>query len=123
MGSKETNQIGVRRGVEIVGDHYVYKVRIKNDTQYVISSVTVNIIDYSKDCIELIGPDSERIKRIEPGGFNISEFKFALLVYCATMDFYALVSYLDHEAVLKTVVVEPYILRNSHIDENSRNMN
>lgn len=99
------------RGCEIIGGEFHYKVKVKNNTDYVVNKVTVNIISYPEDCLILGGDVARRITMIEPGGFRSPEFVFTPTKDCVEGHIQATVSYIDHENKLRTLETEPYVIR------------
>ena len=111
--SSDVSQLGVEvlRGCEIVGGKFDFKVKIKNDSGYVITNVTVSIVAYPQDCMELAGENVKRISRIEVGGFRSPQFTFYPTNDCVQGKVVATVSYIDFLDHLHTLSVEPYLIR------------
>ena len=103
--------IAVLRGCEIVGGKFDFKVKIKNDSGYVITNVTVSIVAYPQDCMELAGENVKTISRIEVGGFRSPQFTFYPTKDCVQGKVVATVSYIDFLDQLHTMSVEPYLIR------------
>ena len=103
--------IVVLRGCEIVGGKFDFKVKIKNDSGYVITNVTVSIVAYPQDCMELAGENVKAISRIEVGGFRSPQFTFYPTKDCVQGKVIATVSYIDFLDQLHTLSVEPYLIR------------
>jgi len=101
----------VLRGCEIVGGKFDFKVKIKNDSGYVITNVTVSIVAYPQDCMELAGENVKLISRIEVGGFRSPQFTFYPTKDCVQGKVVATVSYIDFLDHLHTLSVEPYLIR------------
>ncbi|MBN2229285.1 MAG: hypothetical protein JW779_06785 [Candidatus Thorarchaeota archaeon] len=111
--SIDTSEIGVQvmRGCEIVGGKFDYKVKILNNSGYVITNVTVSIVAYPVDCMELAGESVKTISRIEVGGFRSPQFTFYPTKDCVQGKIVATVSYIDFLDQLHTMSVEPYLIR------------
>lgn len=103
--------VEILRGGEIVGGKFDYKVKIKNDSRYVITNVTVNVVAYPQDCMKLTVDSSKTIARIEPAGFRSPQFTFLPTKDCVEGQILVTVSYIDHENNLQLTSVEPYIIR------------
>jgi len=101
----------VLRGCEIVGGKFDFKVKIKNDSGYVITNVTVSIVAYPQDCMELTGENVKTISRIEVDGFRSPQFTFYPTKDCVQGKVVATVSYIDFLDQLHTMSVEPYLIR------------
>jgi DNA-directed RNA polymerase subunit RPC12/RpoP len=103
--------IGVARGCEIIGGKFDYKVKVSNNSGYVITNVTVSIVAYPQDCMELAGESVKTISRIEVGGFRSPQFTFYPTKDCVQGKVVATVSFIDFLDQLHTVSVEPYLIR------------
>ena len=101
----------VLRGCEIVGGKFDFKVKIKNDSGYVITNVTVSIVAYPQDCMDLTGENVKTISRVEVGGFRSPQFTLYPTKDCVQGKIVATVSYIDFLDQLHTVSVEPYLIR------------
>ena len=99
------------RGGEIVGGRFEYKIKIKNDTDFVINNVTAMIVAYPEDCMKIDGSTSKKISRIEPGGFRSPQFIFSPTKDCVEGRVQATVSYVDHQDNTQIIRVEPYTIR------------
>jgi DNA-directed RNA polymerase subunit RPC12/RpoP len=108
--SAETG-VKVMRGCEIVGGKFDYKVKVVNNSGYVITNVTVSIVAYPVDCLELAGENVKSISRIEVGGFRSPQFTFYPSKDCVQGKVVATVSYIDFLDQLHTISVEPYLIR------------
>jgi DNA-directed RNA polymerase subunit RPC12/RpoP len=105
------SSVNVMRGCEIVGGKFDYKVKIVNNSGYVITNVTVSIVAYPMDCLELAGENVKTISRIEVGGFRSPQFTFYPSKDCVQGKVVATVSYIDFLDQLHTISVEPYLIR------------
>ncbi|MCK5389977.1 MAG: hypothetical protein KAJ36_05775, partial [Candidatus Thorarchaeota archaeon] len=103
--------VKVKRGCEIVGGKFDYKVKVVNNSGYVITNVTVSIVAYPLDCLELAGENVKSISRIEVGGFRSPQFTFYPSKDCVQGKVVATVSYIDFLDQLHTISVEPYLIR------------
>jgi len=103
--------VAVLRGCEIVGGKFDFKVKIRNESGYVITNVTVSIVAYPQDCMELAGETVKTISRIEVGGFRSPQFTLYPTKDCVQGKVVATVSYIDFMDQLHTVSVEPYLIR------------
>ncbi|MHA1246984.1 MAG: hypothetical protein ACTSPE_06630 [Candidatus Thorarchaeota archaeon] len=103
--------VEVYRGCEIVGGKFDYKVKIVNNSGYVITNVTVSVVAYPEDCLELAGDSVKTISRIEVGGFRSPLFTFYPTKDCVQGKIVSTVSYIDFKDQLHTVQVEPYLIR------------
>jgi DNA-directed RNA polymerase subunit RPC12/RpoP/transcription elongation factor Elf1 len=111
--SIESLEAGVKvmRGCEIVGGKFDYKVKVQNNSGYVITNVTVSIVAFPVDCMELAGESVKTISRIEVGGFRSPQFTLYPTKDCVQGKIVATVSYIDFLDQLHTMSVEPYLIR------------
>ncbi len=110
-GKIPTDGVKILRGGEIVGGKFEYKVKISNETKFVINNVTVTVVAYPQDCMNISDSSMKTISRIEPAGFRSPQFIFAPTKDCVEGQLLASVSYVDHENNLQMKSVEPYIIR------------
>jgi DNA-directed RNA polymerase subunit RPC12/RpoP len=103
--------VKVLRGGEIVGGKFEYKVKVKNDTDYVINNVTVNILAFPEDCLGPPERTMKTVKRIGPGEFRSPQFTFMPSKDCVEGKVIATVSYIDHQDRTEMISVEPYVIR------------
>jgi DNA-directed RNA polymerase subunit RPC12/RpoP len=108
---EEEGEIKVLRGCEIVGGKFDYKVKVQNNSEYVITNVTIGIVAYPQDCMELAGETVKTVSRIEIGGFRSPQFTFYPTKDCVQGKVVATVSYIDYRDQLHTLQVEPYLIR------------
>ncbi len=99
------------RGCEIVGGKFEYKVKVSNDSNWVITNVSVVIVAYPDDCLQLEGSTMRRIPRIEPAGFRSPQFTFTPTKDCVEGQVLATVTYVDYENRTNMIEVEPYVIR------------
>jgi DNA-directed RNA polymerase subunit RPC12/RpoP len=103
--------INVLRGCEIVGGKFDYKVKVQNDSEYVITNVVVTIVGFPKDAISLSGECASMLPRIEVGGFRSPQFSFTPSKDCVEGSIIATVSFIDFKDNVHTLHVEPYIIK------------
>jgi DNA-directed RNA polymerase subunit RPC12/RpoP len=103
--------VKVFRGCEVIGGKFEYKAKVKNDTDFVIHNVTVTILGYPEDCIEIASSPMKKVTRIEPSGFRSPQFTFTPTKDCVEGQISATVSYLDHTNKTRMLEVEPYVIR------------
>jgi uncharacterized delta-60 repeat protein len=103
-------RVFVMRGGEVVGDEYVFKVKVMNDTPYNITNATVTLAAYPTDCLTGASGFSEvrRVSVIEAGGFASPTFELAPTKDCVKGSIKAVVSYVDFRNKLQMVEVEPH---------------
>jgi DNA-directed RNA polymerase subunit RPC12/RpoP len=104
-------QVKVARGCDIIGGKFEYKVKVKNETGYVVTNVTVSIVAFPQDCMEMAGETVKSIPRIEVGGFRSPQFTLFPTKDCVQGKVVATVSYIDFRDQLHTTQVEPCIIR------------
>ncbi|MDF1541082.1 MAG: hypothetical protein P1Q69_19450, partial [Candidatus Thorarchaeota archaeon] len=106
-----SKEVAVYRGCEIIGGKFDYKVKVSNDTDFVITNVTVNLVAYPQDCLELGGESVKTVSRIEVGGFRSPTFTLYPSKDCVQGKIVATVSFIDFRDQLHTLQVEPYLIR------------
>ncbi|MCK5151471.1 MAG: hypothetical protein KAQ65_06515, partial [Candidatus Thorarchaeota archaeon] len=106
-----SQEVEVFRGCEIIGGKFDFKVKVSNETDFVVTNVTVSLVAYPQDCIELGGESVKTISRIEVGGFRSPTFTLYPTKDCVQGKIVATVSYIDFRDQLHTLQVEPYLIR------------
>lgn len=103
--------IHLLRGCELVGFEFVYKVKIVNNTESVITNVSVTVLSYPEDCMSLEGSITKSIPKIEPGGYRSPQFTFSPTKDCVQGAIQATVSFIDHMNNPHSSVTKPFQIR------------
>jgi len=103
--------VQVMRGCEVVGNKFVYKIKVKNDSNYVITNVVATIVGYPSEQLQLEGDPVKTILRIEVGGFRSPEFILIPTKDCVEGKILATVSFIDYRDGVHTINVRPYTIR------------
>ncbi|RDE12068.1 MAG: hypothetical protein C4K47_08745 [Candidatus Thorarchaeota archaeon] len=106
-----TTDVQVLRGGEFVGNRLRYKVKVLNNTRFVITDVTVSLVTYPRDAMSVEGPIVKTIAKIDPSGFDSPLFEFLPTKDCVKGDIIAMTSYVDHEGKPHTAMTEPFTVR------------
>ena len=105
-------EVRVARGGEFVGNRMRYKVKVINETPYMITDVTVYLLSYPKKALRLAGKNDDcRFEKIEPGGFRSPTFDFLPTQDCVRGEIVAGVSYVDMTGKPHTLSTQPFIIR------------
>ena len=100
------------RGGEFVGNRMRFKVKVLNETQYMITDVTVYLLSYPKDALRLAGNEDDcKFAKIEPDGFRSPTFDFLPTQDCVRGEVVAGVSYVDMTGKAHTLSTEPFVIR------------
>ncbi|MHA3964409.1 MAG: hypothetical protein AM325_012820 [Candidatus Thorarchaeota archaeon SMTZ1-45] len=100
------------RGGEFVGNRMRFKVKVVNETPYMITDVTVYLLSYPKESLRLAGKEDDcQFSKIEPGGFRSPTFDFIPTQDCVRGDIVAGVSYVDMTGKAHTLSTEPFVIR------------
>ncbi len=100
------------RGGEFVGNRMRFKVKVVNDSLYMITDVTVYLLSYPKDALRLGGKEDDcKFSKIEPGGFRSPTFDFLPTQDCVKGEIVAGVSYVDMTGKAHTLSTEPFVIR------------
>jgi hypothetical protein len=105
-------QVKVLRGGEFIGNRMRFKVKITNDSPYVITDVTVFLLSYPKESLKFVGDDDNVFfAKIEPGGFLSPTFDFLPTQDCVKGEIVAGVSFLDMQGNPQLRNTKPFIIR------------
>jgi hypothetical protein len=100
------------RGGEFVGNRMRFKVKVVNETPYIITDVTVYLLSFPRESLRLAGKqDDYKFSKIEPGGFRSPTFDFLPTQDCVRGDIVAGVSYVDMTGRAHTLSTEPFVIR------------
>jgi len=109
--SKEEN-VKAFRGGEFIGNRMRFKVKVLNDTQFIISDVTVFLISYPKEALRLDSKHNDaQYPKIEPGGFRSPSFDFLPTQDCVKGEVVAGVSYIDMRGKPHVLHTKPFVIR------------
>ncbi len=107
----ETKVVKALRGGEFIGNRMRFKVKIVNDSQYMITDVRVYLLSFPKEALNLSGEDDCQYSKIEPGGFRSPTFDFIPTQDCVRGDVVAGVSYVDMKGKAHTLSTKPFVIR------------
>jgi hypothetical protein len=99
------------RGGEFTGNRFRYKVKVANNSNYVITDTTVTLLSYPRDSLKLDGEVTKVIPKIDPKGFRSPSFEFTPTQDCVKGDIVASVSFVDHKGVAHSLTTQPYTIR------------
>lgn len=112
LALKVKPKIKVLRGGEFLGNRFRFKVKILNESQYVITDVTVAILSYPRESLHLEAEDDDiTFSKIEPDGFRSPHFDFFPKDDCVRGQIIAVVSYIDMKGEAHSLTTEPYTIR------------
>lgn len=111
--STDSEKVDVKalRGGEFIGNRMRFKVKIVNDSQYMITDVRVYLLSFPKEALNLAGEDDCQYSKIEPGGFRSPTFDFIPTQDCVRGDVVAGVSYVDMKGKAHTLSTKPFVIR------------
>lgn len=107
----ENGNVKALRGGEFIGNRMRFKVKVVNDSQYMITDVRVYLLSFPKGTLKLSGEDDCQFSKIEPGGFRSPTFDFIPTQDCVRGDVLAGVSYVDMKGKAHTLSTKPFVIR------------
>jgi hypothetical protein len=107
----ESEKVKVLRGGEFIGNRMRFKVKVVNDSQYMITDVRVYLLSFPKEALRLAGEDDCQFSKIEPGGFRSPTFDFIPTHDCVQGDVVAGVTYVDMKGKAHTLSTKPFVIR------------
>jgi len=109
---QEDLQVRVLRGGEFIGSRMRFKVKVMNDSPYIITDITVYILSYPKDALRFVGDDDDVFfSKIEPGGSRSPTFDFLPTQDCVKGEILAGVSFLDIRGNPQMKNTKPFVIR------------
>ncbi|MFW9806009.1 MAG: hypothetical protein ACFFFK_04710 [Candidatus Thorarchaeota archaeon] len=108
----QEGQVKVLRGGEFIGNRMRFKVKVLNDSDYLIADVTVYLLSYPQVALKFEGDENHIFfSKIEPGGFRSPTFDFLPTQDCVKGEIVAGVSYMDMKGKPHTLTARPFIIR------------
>ncbi len=98
----------LKRGGEIQGGKYIFKIKVENNSSFNITDLNFQIISYPRDSINLIGDKFREISKLNAGGLVSPTFEFQPTSDCIVGTIHSTVSYIDHSNNLHTEKVQPH---------------
>ncbi len=97
--------------VEMIGGRFLYKIMIKNISEYVVTDVTTTLVSYPNECMDLTGDAIHICRRLEGGGFINTAFVLTPKKDCVEGSILSNIAYVDYKDKLSILPVEPAIIR------------
>jgi len=107
----KTSDVKALRGGEFIGNRMRFKVKVRNDSEFIITDVIVFLISFPKESLKLADDDACHFSKIEPGGFRSPTFDFLPTLDCVHGEIIAGVSYVDMRGNAHTLTTKPFIIR------------
>ncbi|MGY5863593.1 MAG: hypothetical protein RTV41_03255 [Candidatus Thorarchaeota archaeon] len=109
---KTPSTVKVLRGGEFIGNRMRFKVKVFNETEFIISDVTIYLLSYPQDALRFAGEEAHIFfSKIEPGGFRSPTFDFMPTQDCVRGDIVAGVSFIDERGNPQTLTAKPFVIR------------
>jgi hypothetical protein len=107
----KSDEVVALRGGEFIGNRMRFKVKVRNNSEFTITDVTVYLLSFPKEALKLVDDDDCRFSKIEPGGFRSPTFDFLPTQDCVKGEIVAGVSYIDERGKAHTISTKPFIIR------------
>ncbi len=105
------HRIQVMRGGTLVGNRFRYKLKVLNNSDSVITDITITLVSYPRGSLEAEGSIIRTIPKIEIGGFRSPTFDFLPTQDCVKGEITASVSYVDSRGKAHSVLSKPFIVK------------
>ncbi|MHA1299818.1 MAG: hypothetical protein ACTSO9_10315 [Candidatus Helarchaeota archaeon] len=105
-----TPEIKVKRGGQIQGSKFIFKLKVENHTPYNITNVSFQILSYPQESITLIGEKYREISKLDAGGFISPTFEFTPTKDCISGTIHSVISFIDHLNGPQIEKVRPYVI-------------
>ena len=104
--------VKVLRGGEFIGNRMRLKVKVLNNSEFLIADVTIYLLTYPNDSLKFAGDENHVFfSKIEPGGFRSPTFDFLPTQDCVRGEIVAGVSYVDMRGKPQTLTARPFVIR------------
>ncbi|MHA2214134.1 MAG: hypothetical protein ACW992_13320, partial [Candidatus Thorarchaeota archaeon] len=104
-------EVRAKRGGEFIGNRMRFKVKVFNESPYIITDVKVYLISFPREALSLVGEDDVFFPKIEPDGFRSPHFDFMPTQDCVRGNIVAGVAYIDHRGTAQTMQTRPFVIR------------
>jgi len=109
--TSHSENVRIARGGEFIGNRMRFKVKVLNDSRFVISDITIFLISYPKESLRLDDDTRVLFSKIEPSGFRSPKFDFLPTQDCVKGEIIAGVSYIDERGKAHTLTAKPFAIR------------
>lgn len=107
----EDSKVKALRGGEFIGNRMRFKVKVVNDSEYMITDVRVYLLSFPKTSLRLASDDDCQFSKIEPGGFRSPTFDFVPTQDCVRGNVVAGISYMDMHGNPHTLSTKPFVIK------------
>ncbi|MGY5858884.1 MAG: hypothetical protein RTU63_05910 [Candidatus Thorarchaeota archaeon] len=91
---------------------FVFKVKVQNQSEFLVSKVKVVLMDYPSDLLLLQGSDKRSIDQLPPSSFETVTYRFDVKdERCVGRDIHADVSFYDYKGTRHIVSVRPVTVK------------
>ncbi len=104
-------KIEVKRGGLIKGSEYLYKVKVENLSNSVITDLRIIITSYPDDSLKIVGSELQKRSKLTPGEMVSPSFTFRPTEDCIVGKINSIVTYLDARGESQQISIEPLIIR------------
>ncbi|MFX1451546.1 MAG: hypothetical protein ACFFCM_11925 [Promethearchaeota archaeon] len=108
---KIIGKIEAKRGGVIKGSEYIYKIKVENLSNSVITDLRIIITSYPDDSLKIAGSELQKRAKLAPGEMVSPSFSFRPTEDCIVGKINAIVTYLDARGESKQISVEPLMIR------------
>ncbi len=110
--SEKSEDVGVLRGGEFIGNRMRFKVKVLNNSPFLIADITIFLISYPKESLKLVSKkDAVHFEKIEPNGFRSPTFDLLPTQDCVRGEIVAGVSFIDMKGTPHIMHTKPFIIR------------
>jgi DNA-directed RNA polymerase subunit RPC12/RpoP len=106
-----STDVQVLRGGEFVGNRLRYKVKVLNNSRFVITDITVSLVTYPRDALTVQGTIVKTVAKIDPGGFDSPLFEFMPSKDCVKGEVVAMVCWVDHVGKPHMAMTDSFTVR------------
>ncbi|MHA1300603.1 MAG: hypothetical protein ACTSO9_14395 [Candidatus Helarchaeota archaeon] len=108
---KIIGKITAKRGAIIKGSEFVYKIKVENMSNSVITDLRMIITSYPNDSMTIIGPEIQKRYKLGPGEMISPTFTFKPTGDCIIGKINSLVTYLNAKGEPNQINIEPYEIK------------
>jgi outer membrane protein assembly factor BamB len=101
-------QVGQHTETDLVKKELVFALKVANITDYTLTRISILITGYPEEYLELVSPNPQQIRLLEPGSSQAPQFRFQWKeTRCIQGNIYATINYFDPKGNPKTETLTP----------------
>ncbi len=104
--------IKVWRSGEFIGNRMRFKIKVQNESEFIVTDVMIYIISFPEESLNLVEEDdSVHFPKLEPKGLLSQTFDFLPTQDCVRGEIKAGITFVDRRGKVHTLSTKPFVIR------------